>query len=39
MGIANAALPQTIGGTDFKDFFSGAMIGISIIEMLTAYIC
>lgn len=34
MGIAFQALSHTFGGTDLKDFMSGLMLGLSIIEML-----
>ena len=34
MGIAFQALSQTLGGSDFKDFLSGALLGLSLGEML-----
>lgn len=34
MGIALLSLSQLFGGTDFKDFMSGVMMGISVGEML-----
>ncbi len=34
MGIALQALSYAIGGTDFKDFVSGLLVGISIGELL-----
>lgn len=34
LGIASSALSKTIGGTSFKDFLSGVMLGMSIMEML-----
>lgn len=34
MGIALQALSYTLGGSDVKDFFSGFLLGISIVEML-----
>ena len=34
MGIALLAFSQLIGGTDFRDFLSGLMAGISVGEML-----
>lgn len=34
MGIALLAFSQLLGGTDFKDFLSGVMMGISVGEML-----
>ena len=34
MGIALLAFSQLLGGTDFRDFLSGLMTGISVGEML-----
>lgn len=34
MGIAMLALSETIEGTGFKDFVSGVLLGLSIMEML-----
>ena len=34
MGIAVQALSYAIGGSDFKDFISGLLLGLSIGEML-----
>ena len=34
MGLALGALSYTIGGSDFKDFISGVLLGLSIGEML-----
>ena len=34
MGIALQSLSHTLGGSNVKDFFSGLLLGISIIEML-----
>ena len=34
MGIAFQALSHTLGGSDFKDFLSGLLLGLSIAEML-----
>ncbi len=34
MGIVMLILSQIFGGTDFQDFLSGFMLGISIFEML-----
>ena len=34
MGIALQALSNTIGGSGVKDFFSGFLLGLSIVEML-----
>ncbi|WP_455715888.1 helix-turn-helix domain-containing protein [Anaerosporobacter sp.] len=39
MGTALFALSQVVGGNDFKDFISGALIGLSFGEMIVgAYI-
>lgn len=34
LGIALQALSYTVGGTGFKDFFSGVLVGISIGDLL-----
>ena len=34
MGIALQALSYVVGGSDFKDFISGLLLGLSIVEML-----
>lgn len=34
MGIAFQALSHTLGGSNVKDFFSGLLLGLSIVEML-----
>ena len=34
MGIALQALSYVVGGSDFKDFISGLLLGVSIGEML-----
>jgi len=34
MGMAFLALSQTTGGTNFRDFLSGLMLGLSVGEML-----
>lgn len=34
MGIALLAFSQVLGGTAFRDFLSGFMTGISIVDML-----
>lgn len=34
MGIAMMALSQFFGGTDFRDFISGLLLGLSVGEML-----
>lgn len=35
MGIAMIALSQSFGGTNFQDFLSGLILGLSVGEMLT----
>lgn len=35
MGMALSALSQLTGGTDFKDFLSGIMMGLSVSIMIT----
>lgn len=34
IGIAFQALSQTLGGSDFKDFLSGVLLGLSLGEMM-----
>ena len=34
LGIASSALSKTTGGTDVQDFFSGILMGLSIVEIL-----
>ena len=38
MGIAGCALASSIGGSDFKDFASGLLMGLSIVEMTAGLI-
>lgn len=39
MGIALQALSNTIGGSGFRDFLSGMLLGMSLVEMLVgAYV-
>ena len=38
LGIASSALSKTTGGTDVQDFFSGILMGLSVVEIL-AGIC
>ena len=38
LGIASSALAKTTGGTDVQDFFSGILMGLSVVEIL-AGIC
>ena len=37
-GIASGAMSKTTGGTDVQDFFSGILMGLSVVEIL-AGIC
>lgn len=39
MGIAMLAVSKTIGGSDFKDFISGLLLGLSVGEMLVGVYC
>ena len=34
LGIASSAMSKTTGGTDVKDFFSGILMGLSVVEIL-----
>ena len=34
LGIASGALSKTTGGTDVQDFFSGILMGLSVVEIL-----
>ena len=34
LGIASSALSKTTGGTDVQDFFSGILMGLSVVEIL-----
>ena len=34
MGIALLAISQSLGGTAFRDFLPGFMLGVSVVEML-----
>ena len=38
LGIASSALSKTTGGTDVQDFFTGILMGLSVVEIL-AGIC
>ncbi len=38
LGIASSALSATVGGTDIKDFISGLLLGLSIVEMIAGMI-
>ena len=38
LGIASSALSATISGSDVKDFMSGLLLGMSIVEMLAGLI-
>ena len=35
LGIASGAMSKTTGGTDVQDFVSGALMGLSVAEILT----
>lgn len=39
MGIALLSLSQVVGGTNFKDFISGLLLGLSLAEMLIGIYC
>lgn len=34
LGVASSALSATVGGSDVKDFMSGLLLGLSIVEMI-----
>ena len=38
LGIASSALSATVGGSDLKDFMSGLLLGLSIVEMITGLV-
>ncbi len=38
LGIASSALSATVGGSDVKDFISGLLLGLSIVEMLAGLV-
>ena len=38
LGIASSALSATIGGSDVKDFMSGLLLGLSIVEMIAGLV-
>ncbi len=38
LGIASSALSATVGGSDVKDFMSGLLLGLSIVEMIAGLI-
>lgn len=38
LGIASSALSATVGGTDVKDFISGLLLGLAIVEMIAGLI-
>ncbi len=38
LGIAGSALSATVGGSDVKDFMSGLLLGLSIVEMIAGLI-
>ena len=38
LGVASQALSATIGGSDVKNFISGLLLGLSIVEMLAGLV-
>ena len=38
LGIASSALSATVGGSDVKDFMSGLLLGLSIVEMIAGLV-
>ena len=38
LGIASSALSATVGGSDVKNFMSGLLLGLSIVEMIAGLI-
>ena len=34
LGIASSAMSGTVGGTDVRDFISGILMGLSVVEIL-----
>ena len=38
LGIASCALSSTIGGSDVKDFVSGLLLGLSIVEIIAGLV-
>lgn len=38
LGIASSALSATIGGSHVKDFISGLLLGLSIVEMIAGIV-
>ena len=38
LGIASSALSATVGGSNVKDFMSGLLLGLSIVEMIAGLI-
>jgi transcriptional regulator with XRE-family HTH domain len=38
LGIACCALSATIGGSDVKDFISGLLLGMSVVEMIAGLV-
>lgn len=38
LGIASSALSATVGGSDVKDFMSGLLLGLAIVEMIAGLV-
>lgn len=38
LGIASSAMSGTVGGTDVRDFVSGILVGLSVIEILAGIV-
>ena len=38
LGVASSALSATVGGSNVKDFMSGLLLGLSIVEMIAGLI-
>ena len=38
LGIASSALSATVGGSDVKDFTSGLLLGLSIVEIIAGLV-
>ncbi len=38
LGIASSALSATVGGSNVKDFMSGLLLGLSIVEMIAGLV-
>ncbi len=38
LGIASSAMSGTVGGTDVRDFISGILVGLSVMEILAGIV-